>query len=180
VTVTVGAAWNATSAAPTLSGKGGDIGRYKENPCCSHYGKCMFCYVCLFGLQGDFYVTLAYSKEPGNLLMAPAEDSCQPVTIINDSNNNFTKPQLMQSSRTNSTPVAGQSFKNMFDDIFDVVAASPLLAEFTQAMKPYSSHRNAYYDYGETMFAGAALVFMGETSVTSLKNGVNVKQTGMH
>lgn len=137
----------------------------------------MACASC--GLQGDFYVTLAYSKEPGNLLLAPAGDSCEPLNIINDSNNNFTMPQLMQSSRTNSsTPVPGQSFKSIFDDVFDVVAASSLVAEFTQAVKPYTSQRHAYNDYGETMFAGAALVFMGETSVTSLKSGVNVKQTG--
>jgi hypothetical protein len=105
-------------------------------------------------------------------------DSCEPLTIINNSNNNFTMPQLMQSSRTNATKVPGDSFKGMFDDIFDVVAASPLLTEFTQAMKPYSAQRHAYYDYGESMFAGAALVFMGETSITSLKGGVNVKETG--
>lgn len=132
-------------------------------------------------LQGDLYVTLAYSKDAGNLIKAPPGDSCEALTGINDKNNNFAQvPQLVQSITSNdSSSVPGQSLKKVFEEIFDVVLASPLVTEFAQAVKPYASSKHSYVDYHESFFAGAALVFMGETSISSLKDGLHVKETGM-
>lgn len=174
-----------------------------------------FCDGMSLTMEGGIYVTLAYSKHPGNSISTPQDDVCRSLTFVNDLNNDFLgtkkiaalKKSLAEldaarntttnTTRVESTPMTAT--EGMWRQIIGMIKETEFWARAERELGPYDGessskaaskeadyHASADHDddehhsyaQEERLYGGLAVVFTGETTVSSKRGGLKVEETG--